>query len=475
MLKQIQQHCQKEFDSNTLKALEGFVSIKAITPDFDKDWEANGLLTETAKYFSDWVKLQNIKGLKLEILKDPGYTPFIFIEIDPSSPEIKKSFGLYAHLDKMPPLNESLWTSGALPYQSKIIDGYLYGRGVLDDGYAPFCFISVIKIIQELNLPHGKIYCLFEFDEESSGDHIKYYITKLYNRIKDINILIASDAGGADFERLWITSSLRGNIRLNLKAKLIEEPVHSVDGGGVIPDTLRIIRILLSRLEDEETGKMIDELNPPIPPKAIKEAEESYKLIWDAYLSKFNRIEGSQIESYRNTNPIFEAFLNRAWRSSLTIVGGGLLPPLEAAGNIIRSETILTLSIRTAPHLILEKAHEIIKERLTLNSPYGAKMTLFDYAASEGVYLKPLSSQILNILNECSQNIFGSNIRYMNEGGSIPFLTYFNKQFPNSEIISSGATGPNCCEHAPNERLNLLFTKQYMSCIAFLITEYSIK
>ena len=230
MFKKIGDYVQKEFETNTLKGIEGFIRIPNVSPDYDLLWETNGLLEKAANHVCDWGKALNINGIHFDILKDPGYSPFVFVEIDASSPDINKTIAFYAHLDKMPPLDEKVWTEGRLPYEPKIKNGYLYGRGAADDGYASFSILSTIKIIQELKLPHGKIFCIFEMDEESGGNHIIYYVNKLYDKLKNIDLLICSDCGSADYERLWLSASLRGVISFNLKVEMLKEGIHSGDG-----------------------------------------------------------------------------------------------------------------------------------------------------------------------------------------------------------------------------------------------------
>jgi acetylornithine deacetylase/succinyl-diaminopimelate desuccinylase-like protein len=54
-----------------------------------------------------------------------------------------------SHLDKQPPL-EAGWSAGLGPWKPVIQDKdghpYLYGRGGVDDGYAPFAALLAIKV-----------------------------------------------------------------------------------------------------------------------------------------------------------------------------------------------------------------------------------------------------------------------------------------------------------------------------------------
>lgn len=48
-----------------------------------------------------------------------------------------------------------------------------------------------------------------------------------------------------------------GMVAGTLHVKILTEGVHSGASSGVVPSTFRIIRQLLSRIEDEKTGKVL--------------------------------------------------------------------------------------------------------------------------------------------------------------------------------------------------------------------------
>ena len=63
----------------------------------------------------------------------------------------------------------------------------------------------------------------------------------------------------------------------DVKIKIIEEGVHSGDASGVVPDTFRILRQLLHRLENTETGECAKELQVEIPQNRQDEASVNPK------------------------------------------------------------------------------------------------------------------------------------------------------------------------------------------------------
>lgn len=76
----------------------------------------------------------------------------------------------------------------------------MYGRGGADDGYSIYSSILALKMCQEKGLPFPRVVAIFEGDEESGSDHLAYYIEKLKDRIKNVNLVFCLDSGCANYE-----------------------------------------------------------------------------------------------------------------------------------------------------------------------------------------------------------------------------------------------------------------------------------
>lgn len=44
-----------------------------------------------------------------------------------------------------------------------------------------------------------------------------------------------------------------------IKVKVLNEGVHSGDASGIVPSSFRILRQLLSRIENAETGELVED------------------------------------------------------------------------------------------------------------------------------------------------------------------------------------------------------------------------
>ena len=85
MLDKIYSEVTREWDTSVEEALKSFIRLPALSPDFDKKWEDNGVLLKALVEAQAWAEKQGIKGLRCEIIKDDGHTPCLFVEVDATS------------------------------------------------------------------------------------------------------------------------------------------------------------------------------------------------------------------------------------------------------------------------------------------------------------------------------------------------------------------------------------------------------
>ena len=155
-------------------------------------------------------------------------------------------------MDKQPPLGE--WRSGLGPWEPVREGDLLYGRGTADDGYATFAAVTGLVAAGG---GQGRVLVLIEASEESGSPDLAAHIENLKERIGTPRLVICLDSGGLSYDRLWLTSSLRGNVVATVKVDVLTEGIHSGQGGGVVPSSFRILRRILSQIEDEATGRIL--------------------------------------------------------------------------------------------------------------------------------------------------------------------------------------------------------------------------
>ena len=105
-----------------------------------------------------------------------------------------------------------------------------------------------IKTLQDMGVPVPRCVMITEGDEESGSGHIQPYIIKLKERIGNPSLFFCLDSGTLDYERFWLTNSLRGVVMGTLGVDILSDGIHSGDSSGIVPNPFRVIRILLDRL-----------------------------------------------------------------------------------------------------------------------------------------------------------------------------------------------------------------------------------
>jgi acetylornithine deacetylase/succinyl-diaminopimelate desuccinylase-like protein len=95
---------------------------------------------------------------------------------------------------------------------------------------------------------------IIEGDEESMTGDIEKHVENLKKRIGNPKVIFCLDSGTLDYDRFWLTTSLRGCVLAEVRVDVLTEGVHSGTSSGYVPSAFRILRQLISRLEDEETG-----------------------------------------------------------------------------------------------------------------------------------------------------------------------------------------------------------------------------
>lgn len=201
-----------------------YVKIPNKSPHFDPDWAEHGYMDDAVRLIAGWCERQSIAGMRLEVIRLPGRTPLIFMEIPGDD---AGCILLYGHLDKQPEF--SGWADGLGPWTPVIRDDKLYGRGGADDGYAAYASLVALKAVQEQGLPHARCVVLIEACEESGSYDLPHYIDHLRERIGTPDLVICLDSGAGNYDQLWLTTSLRGMAAGTLSVDILREGVHSAE------------------------------------------------------------------------------------------------------------------------------------------------------------------------------------------------------------------------------------------------------
>ena len=452
------------WDTEIVPALCDYIEIPNKSPHFDPDWEANGHMEKAVRQLEAWAKTQPIAGIGVDVVKLDGRTPILFIDVPGDSGD---TVLLYGHYDKQPEF--SGWTGDLAPWKSVIRDGKLYGRGGADDGYATFGSLTAIRALREQGIAHARCVILIEGCEESGSFDLPHYIERLKDRIGSPSLVVCLDAECGNYEQLWCTTSLRGNLTGTLRVDVLGEGVHSGTASGIVPSSFRILRQLLSRLEDEQSGRLkTDALYVEIPRQRLEQAEHAAATLGESVYGKFPWAVANPAPAESPE----ELLLSNTWRPSLSVTGAAGLPSLVNAGNVLLPHTTLKLSFRLPPTLNAEQAAGTVKALLEADPPANATVRFEPDAAMAGWNAPPLAPWLEASMQRASNAFFGKPALHMGTGGTIPFMGMLGDRFPKAQFLITGLLGPHSNAHGPNEFLHIATGKRLTSCVAQVLMDH---
>ncbi len=499
-------YVKQEWQQTILPSLCDYIKIPNKSPLFDQDWQAHGYMEDAVTHVADWCKRHGPDTMQLEIIRLPGRTPLLFIEIpgqsEPRSPigqtsaknsavttplppcghplpvsgargEMKEILGeqtvlLYGHLDKQPEM--SGWHADLGPWTPVIKEGRLYGRGAADDGYAAYASLTAIRALHAQHLMPARCVIIIEACEESGSYDLPYYIDALKKRIGEPSLVICLDSGAGNYDQLWMTTSLRGNVVGELAVELISEGVHSGNASGIVADSFRVARQIISRIEDEISGEIKRaEFYCDIPEERVAQAEACAKILGEEVYSGFPFHPGVKPISADKKQLI----LNRTWRPALSVTGAAGFPAIADAGNVLRPKTTLKLSMRLPPLVSPRSVAALMQKALTENPPYQAKVSFHVDSEAGGWNAPPLASWLGKAADDASMAFYQKGAVYMGEGGTIPFMAMLGERFPQAQFMITGVLGPHSNAHGPNEFLHLDMVEKLTCCVAYVLYQHS--
>jgi acetylornithine deacetylase/succinyl-diaminopimelate desuccinylase-like protein len=169
-----------------------------------------------------------------------------------------------------------------------------------------------------------------------------------------------------------------------------------------------------------------------------------------------------------------EALLNNTWRPALAVTGVDGIPALADAGNVLRPQTSVKLSLRLPPTCDAARAVRRVKEVLEADPPYGARVT---FATGEqpgsGWNAPAMAGWLRESVERASAAFFGKPPMFDGLGGSIPFMDMLGKRFPDAQFLVTGVMGPGSNAHGPNEFIDLPTGVKVTACVAQVLADHA--
>jgi acetylornithine deacetylase/succinyl-diaminopimelate desuccinylase-like protein len=454
---------RRTWDESIVPALHDYIRIPAKSPLYDPRWQEHGHLEQAVALIEGWAKSRALEGLRVEVVRLEGRTPLLLIDVPGQGSE---TVLLYGHCDKQPEMTG--WSDGLGPWTPVRRGDRLYGRGGADDGYAAFAALTALEALQRQRVPHARAVIVVEACEESGSFDLPHYVDTLAGRLGTPSLVVCLDSGCGNYDQWWITTSLRGVVGGVLTVEVLTEGIHS-GASGIVPSSFRILRSLLSRLEDERTGAILPrDFYVAIPPARLAEARAEAEVRGREVYTEYPFVGGMRPAH----EDLVELLLASTWRPALAVTGADGLPALLDAGNVLRPKTSAKLSLRLPPTADAEHVLGRLKEILEADPPYGARVAFTPGPASGGWNAPLLSEWLQASVQRASAAFFGKPAMYTGVGGTIPFMKMLGERFPQAEFVITGVLGPAANAHGPNEFLHLPTGVRVTACVAQVLADH---
>ena len=454
--------------SAALPVIEDYIRIPAKSPVFDPEWQTNGHLQAAVDLIEDWCRTHAPEGAEVFVHELEGLTPVVVVDVPATAGvDATDTVLLYGHLDKQPEMTG--WRDGLEPWLPVLEGDRLYGRGGADDGYAAFAIMAALDAVVAGGGSHQRCVALIEASEESGSPDLPPHLEALDQRLGDVSLVVCLDSGAADYDAMWMTTSLRGLIQADLRVDVLDRGMHSGIVGGAAPSSVRLLRQLLDRIEDAETGRiLIDAFHVDIPHDRLAEAEAAAAAGVDprddiAFAGGTRSDAADAVEAQLNVN----------WRPAMASIGIDGIPALADAGNVLRPHTTLGLSFRLPPTCDPDAAVEALRWTVEADPPSGATITLTVHERAPGWNAAATEPWLQTALDDASTTHFGRPTGAWGIGGSIPFMAMLGERYPEAQFVITGVLGPESNAHGPNEFLHIPTARKISACMAHVLDAHA--
>jgi acetylornithine deacetylase/succinyl-diaminopimelate desuccinylase-like protein len=442
----------REHEDRFLEDLKGWLRIPSIStlP------EHVGDVQQAAEYAAG--QLRRIGFEQVQVIPTKGH-PLVYGEWlkAPGKPTLL----IYGHYDVQPVDPLDLWESP--PFEPTIRGGNLYARGAADDKGQTMLVFKALESLMTVNgrLPVN-VRVLIEGEEEAGGESIEQYVRAYPERLQ-CDAAFICDTGMPSPELPALIYGLRGIVYTEVEARGAKRDLHSGMYGGVAPNPLHALALIIAGLKDAEGHIHIPGLYDHVrQPTAEEEAfwREDPLHTEEALLEEMGvpQLVGE------NEYPALERLGARPTLEVHGIVGGFTG---EGAKTVIPAEAKAKISLRLPPDVSSEEAFALFERRVHELAPPGVQITVRNIHGGESV-LVPVDTAPVRAAAAALQEVYGREPVFLREGGSIPIAALFYTVL-NVPVVMMGFGLPDDNLHAPNEKYSLSqFYKGIRTVASFL-------
>lgn len=361
---------------------------------------------------------------------------------------------LYAHHDVQPGGDPDKWTGS--PFEPQIRDGRLYGRGSSDDGAGIVVHLGSLSLLSDQLPVNVTVY--IEGEEEVGSPSFENFLTK-YHKQLEADYIIVTDSDNWKPGKPALTSSLRGVIDATVTVRMTDHAMHSGMWGGPVLDSITAASHLISTFHNDAGEVAIAGLG----------GSKSADVVYDEaeFRAEAGLLEGVRIAGSGD-------LASRMWTQPAVSVIGLDATSVAHSSNTIWPETKFKVSVRTVPGTDGREAMAALERHIMENRPFGAVVE-FEAGEIGPGYQADLEAGAARIAHEALSQAWGVPSVNIGVGGSIPFISTFQEQFPGAQVIVTGVEDPLTNAHSENESQDLNDLKNAILAEALMLQKFAEK
>lgn len=429
----------KDHESRFLEDLKGWLRIPSIStlP------EHAGDIRHAAEYAVE--QLRHLGLEHVEMIQTQGH-PLVYADWlkAPGKPIVL----IYGHYDVQPVDPIELWESP--PFEPVVHENNsIYARGAADDKGQTMLIFKALEALMTVNgtLPVN-VRVLIEGEEEAGGASIEHYVKTYSERLRCDTVFICDTHMPAkDIPAL--ISGLRGIVYTEVEVHGARRDLHSGSYGGVAPNPLHALAIIISRLKDADGHIHI----PGLYDK-LRKPTEAEKKFWREDPLHMNEALLEEMGVSQLSGELEYPPLERIYaRPTLEVHGivGGFVG--EGAKTVIPAVAKAKISLRLPPDLKSEEAFALFARTVKEVAPPDVQVTVRNIHGGEGVLVLP-DTPPMKAAAKALKETYGKEPVFLREGGSIPIAALFYEVLE-VPIVMMGFGLPSDNLHAPNENYSL--------------------
>lgn len=227
-----------------LDLLQDWVRIPSVSADPAHSAD----VAASAQFLADRLRATGFPQVK--VLDDGPWLPAVLASWPSGDPNAVRVL-VYGHHDVQPADGVNRWTHP--PFEPRILDGVLYGRGASDDkGNIAMHLLGLSAHLAATGrtAPAVDLTLLVEGEEESGSPHIKELLTSHREELA-ADLIVVSDTGIFGSGTPSVCIGMRGLVAAEIHVHGPDVDLHSGSFGGAVPNPITELTRILGALHDE--------------------------------------------------------------------------------------------------------------------------------------------------------------------------------------------------------------------------------